>query len=247
MTTNLNHNYSCKNEELPIIGKFVAYSFRRDLNDFTTYSPKFNRVCLTSYETKITEAEELVQPKTETTELKKITETLYLTFNGLIDPINRLTGYINLAHEQIPLSPADFGITALRNGIKQKDAEGIIKNLKTIKTNIAKYKTILTAQGLSEELTAQFVSAETTIGTLKQKQYEILTNRKNLVQENISTLNSLYDLMSEIIAIGKILYKTSNPAKLQEYTFSELKKRVGIQIKTSPETTINTGNAQPAK
>ena len=53
--------------------------------------------------------------------------------------------------------------------------------------------------------------------------------------------------MSEIIAIGKILYKTSNPAKLQEYTFSELKKRVGTQIKTSSETTTNTGNAQPAK
>ena len=141
MTTNINHNYSCKNEELPVIGKFLAYSFRRDLDDFTAYSPKFNQDYLTNYDTKIAEVEELVEPKTETTELKKITETLYDTVNGLIDPINRLTGYINLAHEQIPVSPTDFGITALRNGIKQKDAEGIIKNLKTIKTNIAKYKT----------------------------------------------------------------------------------------------------------
>ena len=36
----------------------------------------------------------------------------------------------------------------------------------------------------------------------------------------------MFDQLTEICTAGRILYKASDPAKLQEYTFEDLKKRV---------------------
>jgi len=36
----------------------------------------------------------------------------------------------------------------------------------------------------------------------------------------------LYDQLKEILTAGRILYMATDPAKLQEYTFEDLKKRV---------------------
>jgi hypothetical protein len=226
MTTFSIRNYNCKDEELPVISKFTSFSLKRDLADFASYSPRFNEAYVNSYDSKITEVTELVEPKSETVQLKTITERLYSNMNGLINPINRLTGYVNLAHESLHISPADFGLTLLRKGINSKDAESVIKNLRTVNTNLTRYTEILSAQGLQPEFSALFVDAEVSISTDKQNQYEIISNRKAVVQNNVGVLNSLFEQLTEIQTIGKILYKDNDAVKLQEYTFSELKKRV---------------------
>jgi len=51
------------------------------------------------FEAIFTSVTEEVEPKSETTEQKIITERLYSTMNNLIAPFNRLTGYINMARE----------------------------------------------------------------------------------------------------------------------------------------------------
>ena len=153
--------------------------------------------------------------------------------NGLINPINRLTGYINMAYESIRVSPADFGLTLLRKGINSKDAESVIKNLHIVISNMNRNMDILAAQGLQTELVALFSVAANSISADKQSQYEIISNRKVLVQNNVGMLNSLFEQLTEILAIGKILYKYNDAVKLQEYTFSELKKRVRKTSSTS--------------
>ena len=42
----------------------------------------------------------------------------------------------------------------------------------------------------------------------------------------MKTLNELYLRMTEIYSIGKVLYRTTDPAKYAEYTFSKLLKKV---------------------
>jgi len=46
------------------------------------------------------------------------------------------------------------------------------------------------------------------------------------VQSNLGLLNGLFDQLTDIFTAGKILYKATDSAKLQEYTFEDLKKRV---------------------
>jgi len=226
MAQNHARNYNCKDEELPVICRFAAFSLKRDIADFTAFSPKFTAAYAAGFESKIAAVSEVVEPKSETLELKTITGRLYGTLDGLIDPINRLSGYIALAKKNLTISSADFGITQLRKGINTRDAEGALKSLHTVNANIAKFNDILSAQGLTEGLSNAFVAASASIAADKQMQYEIVSNRKTIVQNNIALFNTLFDQLSEICTVGKVLYKTTNALKLQEYTFNELKKRV---------------------
>jgi hypothetical protein len=228
MTYYPNRNYHCKDEELPVICEYASFSLKRDLSDFKSYSPKFNESYVTGFDAKIAIASELVNPRTETAELKAITLQLYTTMDGIIEPANRLEGYIKLAKNKLPVSVADFGIPVLRKKIYAKDAEGVIHNLRLVISNIEKYKEALTAEGLTEALTQQLENAIVSVNADNDKQYEILSGRKELVQSNLVIFNDLYGQLSEICDVGKILYKRNNPDKLQEYTFSYLLKKVRV-------------------
>ena len=110
--------------------------------------------------------------------------------------------------------------------MRSRDVESVLKLLRTVEGNLKKYKTELEAKGLTEALALKFTDAGTTLAAGLNKKYEIVSNRKELVQNNLGLLNDLYDQMSEICRIGKILYKQTNKSKLKDYTFSYLMKQV---------------------
>ena len=226
-------NYNCKNEELPMICRFSAYSLKRDLADFSVYSPKFSEEYVTGYENAILLAEELVSPKLETVEMKKITDRMFSTMSDLLSPIQYLKGYLLMANGRINLSAADFGLIDLRKGINARDPERVIDRLRDVNKNVDKYKEILTEQGLTDSLQAKFTRACKSIAADRNLQYELFTSRKAIVQGNIGTFNSLYGQLQEICRVGKILYNGVDLVKQQEYTFAELKKRVRRMSKTS--------------
>jgi hypothetical protein len=226
MSTIPPRNYNCKDEELPIICGFVAFSLKRDLADFTAYSPMLNEAYVTAYEAKIVVVQELVEPKSETTELKLITEQMYSTLDGLISPINYLNGYIDLAGKAIPISATDFGLTGLRKSVKSRDVENVLKLLLTVSGNIDKYRNELTAKGLTAAVILKFTEAKTLLTDGRQKKYELISNRSAIVQNNLNLLNELYEQMTEICKIGKILYKQTDASKLKDYTFAHLLKQV---------------------
>ena len=230
--------YNCKDEELPVISNFAVFSLKRDLADFTAFSPKFNKEYVSVFETKIASVNEVIMPKSETLDLKTITARLYTTMDGLIDPINRVTGYLKLAKSGLKISGADFGFTDLRKNINSKNAEGVIANLRTVNTNLTKNAAVLSEQGLTPELAARFTDASASIAADNQKQYEIMSRRANIVQNNIGLFNSLYEQLAEILTVGKVLYKATDAAKVQEYSFATLKKKVAIATKQA--------TAQPA-
>ena len=60
----------------------------------------------------------------------------------------------------------------------------------------------------------------------KNKKYELISNRTALVQNNLNLLNELNDQLTAICKIGKILYKQTDQAKLKDYTFTQMMKKV---------------------
>ncbi len=226
MNLNTNRSYNCKDEELPVILRLSLISLKRDLAEFTTYSPKFSGTYLDNYESEIAKVEELLSPAAETAEMKKITDRLHAGMDVLLNHVKHLEGYLKMAGSSINLSSADFGLSLLRKGINHTDPEKVIDSLKDLNKNVAKYKTALAEQGLTDAFQAKLVEDYTLLNADRQLQYQILTNRKALVQSNVGTLNDLYDRLMEILRTGKILYQGKDPVKLQEYTFSELQKRV---------------------
>jgi len=234
MGTIQTRDYNCKDEELAPICNYAANGLNRDLGDFSAFSPNFNNDYLSGFRTRILSASDLVEPQSETQELKIITLRFHSTLDGLIDSLNRLAGYITLAKLEQTISLADFGIKYLRKSIALGDAEGFIQALHTINGNISKYKDVLKAQGMPDDLVARFINAAITVAEDKQKQFTIISNRKRIVQNNLDSFNGLYGQLNEILKVGKILYKTTDPLKVKEYTFSELKKQVHREAKPAP-------------
>jgi len=104
--------------------------------------------------------------------------------------------------------------------------EGTLDGLRLVNANIQKYKALLVAQGLGDELITKFSTTGETLTGLKEDQYRLLTNRMQIVQENTGLLNDLFEQLTEIFSVGKILFKTTDLVKLKEYTFSEVLKQV---------------------
>jgi len=219
-------SYSCKDEELPVVCGFAAISLNRDLNDFSAFSPKFNAAYVSDYKSKIELVQDLVQPKSETVELKLITERMYATLDSLIAPLNYVDGYLKLAGKTVPISAADFGLTQLRKSIRSRDVENVLQLIHTVETNLAKYNAQLSVVGLTDTTSNKFPEAGSLLSIDKNKKYELVSNRMALVQNNLGALNELNDQLSEICNIGKILYKQTDKAKLKDYTFTQLMKQV---------------------
>ena len=226
MATKKLRDYNCKDEELPVIGKFVSFSFKRDQSDFQGYSPKFAMPFITSFDEKIEEVKELVAPHSEMVQQKVITERLYATMRGLSDPTSRLGGYVDMAFPELRLSLTDFGITALRKSLNTKDPESVMQSIREVLRNTSTYGEVLSTQGLTEDLVSRMADGYSSIESDVQERYEITSNRKNIIQANIGTFNDLYSILGEILYVGKILYQFTNAAKEKEYTFSQLMKSV---------------------
>jgi hypothetical protein len=232
-------DYRCNNEELPVIGGFVSFNLKRDLTNFTTFSPKFDDAYVTDFDAKIKACSELVTPKEETARLKVITSRMYSTMDGITGHINSLAIYMKMAKADIPISSADFCIPSLRRAIHKRDAEAVMQSLHIMNNCIAQYKEPLTKQGLSNSIINALTAAVVSIHDDNQKQYELVSNRKELVQNNLELFNGLYAQIIEICEIGKTMFK-GNTKKVKDYTFSELIKQVRTVYKRTNDTEQNT-------
>ena len=153
-----------------MICMFGASNLRHDLPDFSAFSPLFNPEYVSRFDSRIADVSDLILPRSETLELKIITQRMRETFRVLIDLVNRLTGYITLARLEQTISVTDFGIKYLRKSIADHDAEGVIQALHTIIGNISKYKVELQAQGMSDENISRFTDILSSVANDKQKQ-----------------------------------------------------------------------------
>ena len=226
MQNEILRTYACKDEELLFISIFVSLSFKRDLPEFTAYSPVFNQAYQATFDGKIAVLKEVVMPKFMVTERKVVTTRLHGTMDGLLGSARHLTGYIQLAKSGISIPLEDFGFAALRKAVNAKDAEGTFKSLQFVNANVAKFKDVLVAKGLSEEFVAGLISTAASIAADKQLQYEYDTKATALLQSNVGGFNELNAQLTEILSVGKILYTGKDSVKLKEYTFSELLKKV---------------------
>ncbi len=226
MSTDSPRNFNCKNEELPIICGFSAISLARDLEAFAAYSPQFNSEYVDIYKANIDAAHELVQPKAETVQLKMLNEHIYSTLDSLITDANHMEGYLMLAKKAVPLSASDFGLTQLRKSCRSRDLENVLTQMRTVKGNMMRYGTELATKGMTEAFVEKFAETEAQLAENRNAKYGIVSNRAAIVQNNMGTLNALYDQFTEICTIGKILFKKTDKAKLNDYTFSYLLKQV---------------------
>jgi len=238
MVDEMSRDYSCKDEVLILVCNFAAFSLKRDLSVFKDYSPKFNESYVTEFEKDIAAAKDLIEPESETQELKINNKKLSDTLDNVLVSGKRLKGYVKMAGPSIPVVVNDFGFSPLFKAIKSRKTADVIDQLHTVTSNMLKYKDILAVQGLTDGFVTRFLADESSIANDKQKQYEIKMTRKAIIQNNIVFFNALYATLSEILAVGKILFRGNDALKTKEYTFAELKRQVRRTTKPKKENKV---------
>lgn len=218
--------YACKDEELLPISKFTVFSLKRDIDEFTAFSNQFNEQYIADIETLITQVESVIEPEAETLALKLITQKTEEQYSDLNKILLIIEGYLKLVKKEIKISPSAFGIVNLRKDIRKHDIEAVLNGIKFLSGNIQTYGAALEAKGMPATTVKSLQDLQTALAENKQKQFEIKTKRAGLVQDNTVLFNRLFEKLSEIFTIGKVLYKTSNPAKYNDYIFTKLMKKV---------------------
>ena len=98
--------------------------------------------------------------------------------------------------------------------------------LKVLMQNVDDNLVTLQAQGYTAAARTELGTIQAAIKTDNLAQDAKLSQRRDHVQANIEMLNTLWARMQQVMQTGKILYKSTNPAKLNDYTMASLLKRV---------------------
>ena len=177
-------NYRVRIEELPVVGGFLFTSFERDFTDFSGYSPDFNQAYKDNFTVKLEAADEIVNPKGLQKELKKVTDRMYATIDGMRPKLNLLEGYVNRAADNLNMLPGDFGIKPVRDKISNKDQEALLQAMKDLIKNVDDNFAALEAKGLTQAGKDNIVATRQSIKDDNQLQNKLLNDRSELVDEN---------------------------------------------------------------
>jgi len=229
--TKIHRIYNCKDEELVPLTKFTLYALSRDLADFTAFSPKFNAAYVANFEAQISKVENLLEPGTELLARTIIHTARLVLISDANKLAQKLDGYLILAKPILSMTKANFSLVSLRKALHNKDIEAIINQLSIVTQNIERFLAELKTVGVTDEYIDDLKRLRTELSSNREKQLEIDSNRKALVQHNITELNGVYEIAQEIFSIGKVLYRNNDKSRCKDYTFSQLMKNVRHNIK----------------
>ncbi|MDX2302746.1 MAG: hypothetical protein NW226_08090 [Microscillaceae bacterium] len=224
-----------KLDEIPAVGQFIYDSYLADEADFKAFSPQFDETYKTDLAERFNTVKEIINAKVITAELKVVTARMYENISVLKEQINRLEAYAKLAKTSLKVVLADFRFKEVRRLANKKDFEGLIENLKITIQMVSENMEALQAKGFTQESKTALETMRIAFETDNAEQNRKLDQRRQHVANNNETINALYEKLSEILTIGKVLYKKSKPEKAKSYTLAEIRKRVSIPRKTNKE------------
>jgi len=211
-----------KNEEVLHFAGFVFNSYKRDVEDFKAFSTLFNDAFTAEFEGKVNELKELTEPQTLTNELKKITSDLYDSMVKMLELVGRLDAYIGFAGKENISKPGAFNLQFVRKYLHARDVDAFYKAVAVTISQMETQKAELIKGGMPETFTAEMVTLKEKIFKLNQDQQTKLSERKQLVASNSHKFDELMTLVSKINKFGKLIYKKTNPEKVDDYTISSL-------------------------
>jgi hypothetical protein len=226
---NEKRKYGCKAEEVPAIGGYLAQRLRADLNDFTSFSSFFSRDYIVQLEAQTAACIQVIVSDVLTKEISEITKQIGAKTKSLRLDVNKVEVYFNMADGEMTVAADMMGVKQLRASISNGNMEGVAVNghrlLSAINTNL----TVLQAKGLKPALVEEMTQLVNDIEKLGNDQNFKITERNRHTDDNISTLNGLWDMISFILETGRALYRGVNDTKLNDYTLTTILKRINAE------------------
>jgi hypothetical protein len=218
----------CRIEEITFLAEFTREYFVRDRADFAAFSEVFNDVFLKKFDAQIKKVKEIMAPSLVTVEIKTITSRIENHYATMRSIANRVERYALMAKGTMNTRPADFGFRKLRNELQLNNDEAVVKKLRELWQHIDKNREALEANGLSKEHRHEIEMAINAFEDDIIAQTCKMEDRQKLVRQNIRQFDSLWNMITEILSTGKVLYKTKNRSRLKNYTYAKLIKNVRL-------------------
>ena len=193
--------------------------------DLTAAASNLDQPFLDDLITQNTAIRKLVRPYELTGALKKVTVQLYGAMESLRIPLDKLEIKIDQVIDDLSGSKADFGLVKLRKMIRTKNAEGTSLAVEVLLRQIDINVEALGKVGFKPAQRLEIVEINELIIAKNLDQNKKINARGELTQENKIKISNYWKGIKKLMAAGRLLYK-NNPAKLKEYTFAVLKRRV---------------------
>lgn len=218
--------FHCKIEDVPVIGEFVTGSARKDIADFSSFSPVFTASYFDEIDAKIVVCREKVRSWVVIQELKATTEKLTNTTGSLRVKLNLLEGYLKLAASELDVKATDMGLSIVRSAVGRGNTEKVIMGVTEMLVAVRRNQAALEAQGMKPALINEIAVIAQEINKLNVRQNELESARNRLTEENTGLFNDLWKALLPVFETGKALYRGVDEAKLKDYTVTQLIKRI---------------------
>lgn len=207
------------------IGRILHDMFTRDKADFAAFSTRYADPFADDFLKIIDEGAELPSVRSLIAEQKVVTKRLHLNMKAFRADFARIAALIGLTKEPLTIANRDFGIKSVRNtlpGYKVAEFVASFNNLlKNMKANLAP----LEAAGMPNNYVKELETRAKMVSDDDVLQRKIISRRAQLVQDNATHIGLIHDKMRQVLESGKALYKTTNKAKVKDYTLTELRRK----------------------
>ncbi|MBC7448336.1 MAG: hypothetical protein H7330_09780 [Hymenobacteraceae bacterium] len=222
--------YQCRIDEIGPTAQMLRSSFVTDQADFGKVSPDFKgSTFLTEFDTRYDTLDNLVQSAVQRVIDAEVTKTMNRLAKSLREPLNLLEIRVKRAAKKpagLTVAAAKFNIGKVRTKINNREMEGLDGALKTLLQLVADNAPALTAQGQMAADTKVFADARAALSGYNTTQNDNMNAQLTLTVENMTAANALWELMSEIMEAGRLMYQESQPRKAVGYMMARLKKRM---------------------
>ena len=218
---------TCKLDELPTIGEFIAASYKIHILDFTSYSPEYTLLYWTNLEIERKSIEDLINPKQMRGEQKIITQRIYSNQILVTISLNQIEGYAKRA-KGLTIEYTDFGFGSAKSANNSGDIEGLVSSMRDIAKNAAidANMTAMTVKGYSTEKQADFIALTNAIDNDNVAQNKKINQLATLVADNHAAINKYWDKLVDICDAGKRIFGNISVEKNKEYVMSTVISRV---------------------
>lgn len=223
MTTESKRKFNSRNEEVPVASNFVVNSLERDLNDFSIYKG-IDSIYVKDFRDKIAAVRMVVLPVTLTARGAAVSQRMLTNMLGMRTDLDTLENFLrNVGDENLTVPVKSFGVSEARSAINNQDAERLDNALQGLISNVKNNMVALKAAGYTDADLAALERERSEIFDDNSVQRSIDSERAQLVNDNLGLLNDLYtNYAIRICKLGRNHYKTRNPSKLNDYSYSYL-------------------------
>jgi hypothetical protein len=211
-------NANVKIEEVAPYGDFVLTSYARDFDAIKAKFPKMDNAFRDGFIAKLDFVKELESSLVLTESQKAVTESLYAEAKRLNTDLNFLSAYFADASLNTAI------VTGLKNDLLNRNIEGAILKIESVKQFVASNQAALIAQGMDANFADVLTDYKVSLTQKNNEQNELFNNRKQLTDANQVHYDELLKMIKKIVRNGKLVFKGS--VTQDEYTTGKIVQRM---------------------